>query len=59
MNENLGSCGPTLECRLICKLVALEFRDMSVKDPVGLEGATSIRGGCIVLSEWRRPGRLA
>lgn len=47
-----------LECRRPYRLHALGRRD-NENEVVGVDGAIKIRGGWIVLSEWRRPGRCA
>lgn len=51
-NWNRTSVGQTLEWRRIARFAG-------VYDPSGLEGAIKILGGCIVLSECRRPGNVA
>ena len=47
-----------LEWRLVLKLFVLGPRDRE-NEVVGLEGAIKMRGGWMVLSEWRLPGRWA
>lgn len=54
---NLESCGFALEWRRKCKVAKLDRLDID-PDPVGLDGATNILGGCIVLSECLLPGKL-